>query len=86
MFGRDVNPDPPICPPCVLNGIPSKFGCTPLWNAAQYGHLKVVEYLVTEAKADPNQPDEVLSVTLLDVCDGDMCLPEVTVVHTRIAW
>ena len=46
---------------------------TPLLEAAQQGHVNVVEYLVTEAKANPNQPDEVLSV-ICDVCDRDVCV------------
>ena len=50
-----------------------KHGRTPLLIAAKRGHLKVVEYLVTEAKANPNQADEVLSV-IKDVCDRDMCV------------
>ena len=74
-----------MCVSLCVKWYPIKCGCTPLWDAACGGHLKVVEYLVTEAKADPNQPDKVLSVKL-DVCDGDVCLLEVTVVHTRIAW
>ena len=75
-----------MCVPLCVKWYPTKLAITPLWVAAREGHLKVVEYLVTEAKADPNQPDQVLSVTLLDVCDGDVCLPEMTVVHTRITW
>ena len=39
---------------------PIKYGITPLWIAAGQGHLKVVEYLVAEAKVDPNQQDKVL--------------------------
>ena len=75
-----------MCVSVCVKWYPIKDERTPLWIAAQNGHLKVVEYLATEVKADPNQPDKVLSVTLFDVCDGDVCLPEVTVVHTRIAW
>ena len=45
-----------------------KLRRTPLWIAAKGGHLKVVEYLVTEAKADPNLADKVLSV-IKDVCN-----------------
>ena len=75
-----------MCVSLCVKWYPIKDGRTAIWDAARYGLLKVVEYLATEAKANPNQPDKVLSVTLLDVCDGDVCLPEVTVVHTRIVW
>ena len=74
-----------MCVSLCVKWYPIQSGCTPLWIAACGGHLKVVEYLVTEAKADSNQQDQVLSVTLLNVCDGDVCLPEVMVVYTRIA-
>ena len=42
-----------------------------MFAAACKGHLEVVKYLVTEAKADVNQPDKVLSVTY-DVLDHDI--------------
>ena len=50
-----------------------KHGRTPLWIAAKQGHLKVVECLVTKAKANPNQPDKVLSV-IKDICHRDVCV------------
>ena len=50
-----------------------KNGCTPLLIAAEEGHVKVVEYLVTEAKVNANQANEVLSV-ICDVCDRGVCV------------
>ena len=47
-----------------------KDGRTPLWIAVEGGHVKVVEYLVTEAKVNPNQPDEVCSVISCVLCLG----------------
>ncbi len=35
----------------------SKDGNTPLHFAAEKGHLKIVEYLITEGKADINATD-----------------------------
>ena len=36
-------------------------GATPVCVAAQFGHLDVIKYLVTECKADPQQSTKVLS-------------------------
>ena len=36
-----------------------EVGRTPLWVAAEGGYLKVVAYLVTEVKVNPNQANEV---------------------------
>ena len=36
-----------------------KYRVTPLFFAAAAGHLKVVEYLLTEAKVNPNQANKV---------------------------
>ena len=38
-----------------------KHADTPLLAAAFHGHLDVVEFLVIEANADPNQTDKVWS-------------------------
>ena len=38
-----------------------KGGATPVYRAAQFGHLDVVKFLVSEANADPNKWDEVWS-------------------------
>ena len=38
-----------------------KDGSTPVKNAAQFGHLDVVKFLVSEANADPNKWDKVWS-------------------------
>ena len=37
-----------------------KLECTPVWTAAYYGHVDVVEFLVTKANANPNKPNKVL--------------------------
>ena len=58
---------------CVFKWYPIKDGYTPLWTAAGKGHLKVVEYLATEAKVNPNQANKVLSV-IKDVCHRDVCV------------
>ena len=50
-----------------------KIGRTLVFVAAEGGHLKVVEYLVTVAKVNPNQSDKVLSV-ICDGCDGGVCV------------
>ena len=34
---------------------------TPIFSAALNGHVDVIEYLVTKCKADPDQPNKVLS-------------------------
>ena len=41
---------------CAIKG-----GETPVHAAAYNGHLEVIKYLVTEAKADVNQPSKVWS-------------------------
>ena len=38
-----------------------KSGATPVYKAAQKGHLDVLKFLVLEAHADPNKWDEVWS-------------------------
>ena len=38
-----------------------KTGATPVFVAAQKGHLNVVKFLVLEANADPNKWDKVWS-------------------------
>ena len=65
---------------CVLLFVKSyaiKDGDTPLFIAAIKGHFNVVKYLVEEAKANPNQPNKVLSV-IKDTCYCDGCLLRVT--------
>ena len=49
-------------------------GCTPLWAAAFNGRLKVVQYLWTDCKADPNQPNKVLRrpYGACTSCTGDL--------------
>ena len=59
-----------VCVSLIVKWYPIKDGRAPLGIAALRGHLKVVEYLVTEAKVNPNQSDEVINV-ICDACDGD---------------
>ena len=49
-----------MCTSVSVNWCTIKDARTPLIVAAQEGHLEVVKYLVTEAKADPNQPTKVI--------------------------
>ena len=62
-----------VCVSPFVQWYPNKDGCTPLWIAAANGRLHVVKYLFTEAKADPNQPNKVMSGSY-DVCDRDVCV------------
>ena len=48
-----------VCVSSFVKCYPIKFEQTPLFLAAAEGHFKVVQYLVTEAKVNPNQPDKV---------------------------
>ena len=38
-----------------------KTGCTPVFVAAQEGHINVVKFLVLEANADPHKGNKVWS-------------------------
>ena len=60
-----------MCVSLCVKWQPIKHGQTPLWIASRYGRLKMVEYLATEAKIDPNKADEIVSVTCA-VCNGDV--------------
>ena len=52
-----------------------KYGETPLFFAAREGHINVVKYLVREAKANPSQKNQVLSV-IKHTCCCDVCFLE----------
>ena len=48
-----------ICVSLFIKWYPNKLGRTPLWIAAQEGHLKVVKYFLMRVGVNPNQPNEV---------------------------
>ena len=68
-----LTPQCDVCASSFVKWYAIKDGSTPLLEAAKQGHVNVVEYLVTEAKANPNQPDQVLSV-IHHVCDRGVCV------------
>ena len=60
-----------MCVSLCLKWQPIKFGCTPLWIAALSDRLKVVQYLLTKAKVNPNQANKVFFKTC-GACDCDV--------------
>ena len=62
-----------VCVSPLVKWCAIKHGQTPLFVAAAEDHYKVVECLLTEARVNPNQAAQVLSV-IKDVCDHGVCV------------